>query len=105
MKRTTTVAAPSPRHAERTTSGLGSGAAALTLAAASWSGLAAPPAHACRPSSPRACSPPSPPPPQGYYLDLLAAHADCGLLVQEGSEGGDYAYAFASLAPWKVRPL
>ena len=36
-----------------------------------------------------------------YYQDLLAAHADCGLLLREGREG-DFAYAFPALAPWKV---
>lgn len=37
-----------------------------------------------------------------YYQDILAAHADCGLLLREGQEG-DFAYAFPALAPWKVR--
>lgn len=34
--------------------------------------------------------------------DVLAAHEDVGLLLREGSQG-DFAFAFASLAPWKVR--
>ncbi|PRW33028.1 hypothetical protein C2E21_8036 [Chlorella sorokiniana] len=37
---------------------------------------------------------------RGYYQDVLAAHADCGLLLREGQEG-DYAFAFPSLSPWK----
>lgn len=32
---------------------------------------------------------------------MLAAHADCGLLLREGREG-DFAYAFPALSPWKV---
>lgn len=38
---------------------------------------------------------------RGYFQDVLAAHEDVGLLLREGSDG-DFAFAFASLAPWKV---
>ena len=41
---------------------------------------------------------------RGYYQDLLAAHEEAGLLLREGGEG-DYAFAFPSLAPWKVRTV
>ena len=40
---------------------------------------------------------------RGYYQDLLAAHEEAGLLLREGGDG-DFAFAYPSLAPWKVRP-